>query len=170
MMILSIIFGIIMIIGGIVCMASPLTTFLSTGHFLSIMLLLFGIAGIIDYVKNKKNVLEIVLSVLAIILCVISLFMPGTSLVFDTVMIYMTAAWYVVLGIVSIVLAFKVRKEEKLWFLGLITGILGVILGVYSFLHPQVVALSTGMLIGFYYIETGISTIVLSIVSDSNDD
>ena len=170
MMILSIILGILMIIGGVVCMASPLTTFLSTGHFLCIMLLLFSIVGIIRFVKKQSNVLEIVLSILALILCAISLFLPGTSLVFDSLMIYLTAAWYVVLGIVSIVLSIKMRKEEKFWFLGVITGIIGVALGVYSFLHPQVVALSTGMLIGFYFIETGITMIAMSIVVGSNEN
>ena len=169
MTILSIIFGIIMIIGGFVCMESPLTTFASTGYFVSAMLLLYAISCIIRYIKKKANVLEIVLSVLAIILCVISLFMPGTSQVFNGMIIYMTAAWLVAQGIVSIVLAFRVRKEVDLWFLGLISGILGVIVGVYSFLHPQLLAISAGMLIGFHFIETGINMIVVSIVLDKNE-
>ena len=170
MTILSIILGLIMIIGGVTCMASPLTTFVSTGYFVSVMLLLYAIAGIIRYTRKKADVLEIVLSVLAIILCVISLFLPGTTLVFNTMMIYMTAAWFLVQGVVTIVLAFKVRKEVDLWFLGLISGILGVIVGVYSFLHPAVLALSAGMLIGFHFIETGINTIVIGTIMDRTDD
>lgn len=170
MMILSIILGILMIITGACCLFTPLTTYLATGYFMCVMLLFYGIAGLVYYFKKKGNVLKVVVSVLAIIVGLISLFLPGTTLVFDTVMIYMTAAWFLVMGIVSIVVAFKVRKVEKYWFLGLISGILGVVMGIYSFLHPQMLALSSGMLIGFYFIETGISLIAMSIVMDTMQD
>ena len=170
MMILSIILGILMIITGACCLFTPLTTYLATGYYMCVMLLFYGIAGLVYYFKKKGNVLKVVVSVLAIIVGLISLFLPGTTLVFDTVMIYMTAAWFLVMGIVSIVVAFKVRKVEKFWFLGLISGILGVIVGIYSFLHPQMLALSSGMLIGFYFIETGISLIATSVVMDMTEE
>lgn len=170
MMILSIILGILMIIGGACCLFTPLTTYLSTGYFMCAMLLFYGIAGLVYYFKKKGNVLEVVVSVLAIIVGLISLFIPGTTLVFDTVMLYMTAAWFVVQGIVSIVLAFKIKNQDNIWIVALIAGILSVILGVYSFLHPQVLAMSSGMLIGFYFIEAGIDTIVLSTVIDRNEN
>ena len=170
MMILSIILGTMMIIAGSCCFFTPLTTFLSTGYFMSVMFLFYGIAGLVRSFKKKAETLEVVVSVLAIVVGLISLFLPGTTLVFDTVMIYMTAAWFLVMGIVSIVVAFKVRKVEKYWFLGLISGILGVVMGIYSFLHPQMLALSSGMLIGFYFIETGISLIAMSIVMDTMQD
>ena len=170
MMIFSIILGILMIIGGFACMFTPLTTYFSTGYFMSIMLLFFGIAGLIRCFMKKSNTLEIVVSVMAIAVGLISLFIPGTTLVFDTMMLYMTAAWFVVQGIVSIVLAFKLKKTDDLWFVGLIAGILGVIVGVYSFLHPSMLAVSSGMLIGFYFIEAGIDTIVLSTVIDRNEN
>ena len=170
MMILSIILGIMMIIAGSCCFFTPLTTFLSTGYFMSVMFLFYGIAGLVRSFKKKAETLEVVVSVLAIVVGLISLFLPGTTLVFDTVMIYMTAAWFLVMGIVSIVVAFKVRKVENYWFLGLISGILGVVMGIYSFLHPQMLALSSGMLIGFYFIETGISLIAMSIVMDTMQD
>lgn len=170
MMILSIILGILMIIGGACCLFTPLTTYLSTGYFMCAMLLFYGIAGLVYYFKKKGNVLEVVVSVLAIIVGLISLFIPGTTLVFDTVMLYMTAAWFVVQGIVSIVLAFKIKNQDNIWIVALIAGILSVILGVYSFLHPQVLAMSSGMLIGFYFIEAGISTIVMGAVMDKEEN
>ena len=170
MIIFSVILGILMIIGGICCMFTPLTTFLSTGYFMSIMLLFYGIAGIVRYFMQKGKVLEIVVSGLAIVVGLISLFVPGTSLVFDAMMLAMIAAWFLVQSIVSIVLAFKLRKVDDLWFIGLIAGILGVIMGIYSFLHPQMLALSSGMLIGFFFIETGISTIVMGTVLNKEEN
>lgn len=170
MVILSVILGILMIIAGACCFITPLTTFLSTGYFMCAMLLVYGIAGLIRYFKQKGKALEIVVSVMAIIVGLVALLVPGTSLVFDSMMLYLAAAWFVVQGIVSIVLAFKLRKEDNMWFIGLIAGILGVILGVYSFLHPQVLAMSSGMLIGIYFIEAGISTIVLGTVIDRENN
>ena len=45
MTVLSIILGVLLIIGGFSCMFTPLATFLSTGYFLAIMLLVYGAYG-----------------------------------------------------------------------------------------------------------------------------
>lgn len=170
MMILSIILGILMIIAGACCLFTPLTTYLATGYFMCAMLLVYGIAGLVRCFMKKANALEIVVSVLAIIAGLISLFNPGSTLVFSTMMIYMTAAWFLVMSIVSIVIAFKVKGKDSLWILLLITGIIGVILAIYSFFHPQTLAVSSGMLIGFYFIEIGISTIVMGVCRDREEN
>ena len=164
MTILSIIMGIIMIFSGFSCMVSPLATFLATGYFLCIMMLFYGIVGLVRAFRRETDPLEIITSVLAIIAGLIALFRPGSSLVFDSMMINLTAAWFLVMGVVSIVVAFKLRRVVDYWWLGLISGILGVILGIYSFMHPSVVAVSSGILIGFHFIETGITMIVMAIM------
>lgn len=170
MTIVSIIFGILSIICGMLCMFTPLTTFLATGHLISIMLALYAIVGIVNAIRKRAGVLEIILSALSIILCIVSLFMPGSALVFNSLMLALASAWILAHGIISIILAIQVRKTNHSWFLGLISGILGVILGVYSILHPQMLALSAGMLIGFHFIETGINMIVLGTVIDEAED
>ena len=170
MMVLSIILGIILIIGGISCMFTPVTTFLATGYLMCAMMLIYGIVGIVRGIRKEAKAIEIVVSVLAIIVGLIALFRPGDTLVFDGVMVYMISAWILLKGIVSIVLAIQARKIDDYWFLGLISGILGVILGVYSFVHPQLVVVTTGILIGFYFIESGINMIVLSAFIDRISD
>jgi len=45
--------------------------------------------------------------------------------------------------------------------LGIILGVLEIIMGIYSAAHPAVLALSLGMLVGFYFIESGINMIVI---------
>ena len=44
--------------------------------------------------------------------------------------------------------------------LGIILGALELIVGIYSIAHPGVLAVSLGFLIGFYFVESGISKIV----------
>jgi len=167
MVVLSIILGVLLIIGGISCMATPFATYLSTGYFVGIFMFVYGIAGLVRGFQKKAHALEIVVSVLAIIVGIISFVRPGTALVFDGVMLYVIAAWFVIQGIVSIVISFQMKSVSSGWFWGLIVGILGVILGIYSFAHPMVTALTAGLLIGFYFIESGIDLIVLAVAVDS---
>jgi uncharacterized membrane protein HdeD (DUF308 family) len=47
-----------------------------------------------------------------------------------------------------------------MWILQLIIGILAVIIGGYTFVHPLVLVVSIGILIGIFFVETGITMIV----------
>lgn len=169
MTVLSIILGIIMVIGGFSCMFTPLATFLFTGYFMCIMLLVYGIMGIIRGFRKEADVLEIVLCILAMIVGLISLFRPGATLVFDSLMISLISGWILLQGIVSIAIAIKMKGNGNRWIWGLISGILGVVLGIYSFLHPQLAAVTVGILIGLYFVETGINMIVLGTAISSID-
>ena len=51
MVVLSIIAGVILTMGGIACLFSPGETFLATGYFIAILLLIFGIVGIINVIR-----------------------------------------------------------------------------------------------------------------------
>ncbi|MBU5462318.1 DUF308 domain-containing protein [Lachnoclostridium sp. MSJ-17] len=44
---------------------------------------------------------------------------------------------------------------SKVWILQFIFGILDVLIGCYSFFHPALMAVSLGVLIGIYFVETG---------------
>lgn len=101
-------------------------------------------------------------SVLAVIIGIIAIFRPGTTLLMDGFMAYLFAAWFVIQGIISIYLAFKVKGIKKGWYWGLILGILGLIVGIYSFFHPMVSIVTIGILIGVYLIEAGLNMIVLA--------
>lgn len=170
MTVLSVIFGIILIIGGFSCMFTPLATLLATGYIVGIMMLIYGIIGIARGFRKEADTLEVVLAVLAVIVGLVSMFRPGTSVVFDSIMIFVFSAWILLQGIGSIVMAIRARNDGGLWILGLISGILGVALGIYSFLHPTLAAVAVGILIGFYFVETGINMIVLSSVIDRIQD
>jgi uncharacterized membrane protein HdeD (DUF308 family) len=150
-----------MIIGGIFCMATPLSTYMSTGFYVGALLLVYGISGLIRSFQQKAGVLPIVVNALAIVVGIFAFIRPGQTLEFDRILLYVISAFYVIQGIMSIVLSIQVRNEVSGWWIGLIAGILGVILGIYSFAHPLVTAVSTGILIGLYFIESGISMIAL---------
>jgi len=129
-------------------------------------LLVFGAFGIIRCIKEHGHPLEWVLNILALIVGIISFVRPGSTLVFDTMIIFMLAAFFLVNGLILIILAIRTRGFNGQWVLELIIGILSVALGVYSFIHPGFAAVTSGVLIGLWFVESGISMIILAIAAN----
>ena len=161
MTVISVILGILLILGGFSCMFTPLATFLSTGYFFAILLLIYGIFGIVRFCKKQAGALELIISILAVIVGLVAVFRPGSTLIFDSMALYLIAAWLFIQGFLSIILSIKARKISKGWIWGLIVGVLGVIAGAYSWAHPLLTAVTAGVLIGFYFVQSGFDMIVL---------
>ena len=165
MTVLMIIFGILMIVCGLSCMITPLVTFMDAGYFIVILVAVYGVIGIIKGISEKRYGVPFVFSILSVVFGVAVLFFPKLMMLADGVLIYMTAAWFVLQGIVSVYMALTLTKAtgSKLWILQLIIGIIGILLGCYSFFHPALVTVSIGFLIGFYFLETGFSMLFSSV-------
>lgn len=170
MVVLSIIMGVLLIMGGVSCLFHPAATFFETGYFLAILMLVYGVVGIVNVVRKRAQPIELLVHIPAIIIGVIAFLRPGTTLVVDAMMVYLVAAWFVVQGLVSIYLAIRVKRIRSGWYWGLILGILGVILGIYSFVHPLVSVLTIGILVGTYLIESGLNMIVLATAVEASVD
>ena len=167
MTVLSFICGAVLLITGISCMLRPAATFFNTGYFMTILLLVYGITGIVNVIKKKAYPLRLAVDIPAILIGVIALFRPGTTLLFDSFMVYLFALWFVLQGLLSVYISYSARKIRKGWIWGLILGILGIILGIYSFFHPVVSVISIGLLVGFYLIQAGLDMIVLAAAADT---
>lgn len=161
--ILLMILGVLMIVLGISCAVTPLATLAAAGYFIAAVLIVSGVSGIAAGFKYKIYGSSFIVSILALVLGVLALVRPGGIETIDTILIYLFAAWLVVRGISSISLSLRLRKIElgNDWILGLIVGILGIVLGIYSFVHPSVPAITIGLLISFYFIESGIEIIAM---------
>lgn len=165
MVVLSVIVGVLLMICGFSCMMSPGATFFETGYFIAILMLVYGIIGIINVIGKRVPAVELIIHIPALVIGIISMIKPGTTLLIDAMMIYFVASWFLIQGVISIYVSLKVKGIKKSWIWGLILGILGVILGIYSFFHPMVAALTIGFLIGFYFIEVGLDMIALAFVA-----
>lgn len=167
MAILSIILGIILAICGVALMFTPLLTFMEAGYFLAILLLVYGLVGIIAAIARKRYSIRFLMSLIAAALGLVVLLVPGLKAVVDGAAVYLMAIFFLILGIGTIYLACRTKKLHKkrksnTWIWTLILGILEVILAVYSFVHPTLLAVTIGVLIGLYFLVTGIGMIVLS--------
>ena len=161
MTVLFIILGILLVAGGFSCIFTPLLTFMNYGYFVVILMFIFGILGIIRAIASKKFGVNFVFDILSVVLGAVLLSFPDSLLLAESMMLTMTAIWFVMMGIVTIIDAISIKKltSSGLWILPLIFGILDVLVGCYSFFHPMVMAVSIGVLIGIYFIETGFTLI-----------
>lgn len=165
MTVLFMILGFILIATGFSCFFTPLATFLSYGYLIAIIATIYGILGIVQGIRYKRFGVGFVFGIISVIFGICLLVFPRFLLITDALMIYLTAAWFVLMGIVNIIMAVTVTKAtgSKIWILHLIIGILAILLGCYAFFHPAVMAVSIGILIGLFFIETGF-TLVFSAI------
>lgn len=157
MVVLSVILGVLMVCCGFACMFSPLITFMQAGYFIVILVAVYGVIGIVRSIAEKHFGVGFVFSIISAIFAIVVLFFPKLMMLTDGVMIYLTAAWFVLQGIVAIFTAIEAKRAtgSKLWIPHLILGIIAVLLGCYSFFHPALVVVTIAFLIGFYFIEIG---------------
>ena len=170
MTVLFTILGVLLVIGGISCMFTPLATLLAAGYLIGILLLVYGIFGIVRAITEKGGALDWILSILALAIGLFSFFRPDASLgAYSGIIIVLLAGFFLVQGIVHIVTAIKTRFVNKNWVWSLIVGILAAILGIFCFVYPMFTAVTAGVLIGFFFVMMGISMISMAFVSDSGE-
>lgn len=169
MSIISIILGVLLIVGGVCCMFTPFATFLSAGTMIAIMLFIYGIFGIVRFFQKEVGVLELIASILAIIVGVIAFIRPGGALVIDGFVLNMVSAWLLVKGLITIIVSIQGRDEIKGWGWGVAAGVLSIVAGVLSFMHPMITALTVGILMGLMFVENGIDMIVFGTALGSID-
>lgn len=161
MSVLFIILGLLLVVAGFSCIFTPLLTFMNTGYFIVILVTAFGIIGIIKAIAEKRFGINFVFSILSILLGVVMLLFPGSLLFAEGVMLVMAAIWFVLMGIVTIINAITVTKaaDSGFWVLQLIFGILAILVGGYAFFQPMLMAVSLGVLVGIFFIETGFTLV-----------
>lgn len=169
MKVIMIILGVLLAICGISCMCTPIMTFLEAGYFLVILLFVYGITSIVKSVVQKQFGVQFFFGILSVILGIVIMVVPGLKLMTDGMLIYLMAVWFLMQGAVSIFMSFGQKKqtEGKSWIGTLIFGILGVLLGLYSLAHPMLLAFTFGVLVGVYFIESGINMVVMAVSGPS---
>lgn len=164
---LVVILGVLMILGGLSLMATPLITFVSAGYFIIFLFFVWGIYGIFRGISDKRYNKDFFFSILSLILGIVGLAVPGAAaLANNLLLLQLAAGWFIVHGVLSVIDAVTDKENSAgLKILGIIFGVLEVIIGIYSFAHPGNLAVYLGFLIGLYFVETGVSRIVTGSVT-----
>lgn len=166
MKILTIIVGVILVIGGFFSIATPLNTFTTLGWVIGILLLIAGINIIVDYFMLRKakslGMGDLLVGVLTVALALFVLYGQIARVALDAILIVLFGAWVLIGGIMRIVASLNHKKNgDSFWIWIMLFGILSVIVGVYGFFNPVVFAFAIGWMIGFLIIMQGINLIGL---------
>jgi uncharacterized membrane protein HdeD (DUF308 family) len=156
--------GAIAIVFGIMALVWPELT-------LSTLILLFGFYAIFDGVvaiwhgitnrdDRDHRWANILIGVAGILAGLLVIFLPGLSAI---ALMFLIAAWMIVIGVLEIASAIRLRQViANEWFLGA-SGLLSVLLGLFFMIVPGSGALALVTVIGIYAILFGALLIVFSL-------
>jgi uncharacterized membrane protein HdeD (DUF308 family) len=154
--------GIVMLIIGVLSIASPLVAGLSIAITIGVLLILGGVGQLFFAFKAGsagKGVLTFVLAVLTVLIGIAMVSQPNAALATLTLFL---AAYFVVEGIFEIIWAIQL-KPVKGWGLTLFSGIISLLLGIMIWgQFPLSGAWAIGTLVGIKLIFTGWMMIGLS--------
>lgn len=173
--IITILIGIVMIVTGIYCLFTPVMTYMTLGYIVGFNMVADAIGGIVTWSSRKKegeaDGWTLAGAIISLLFGVVLLGSTAMQLAVDAVIVYIAAAWLVVIGILRIVHASRVHKLRKAldaeiigkrWWLMMLIGILLVIGGVLSFINPTGLIIAIGILFGLNIIVAGAHLIAVA--------
>lgn len=172
MKIFNSIIGVLSILSGVYCIFYPGLTFINSGWIVAVLLGVWGIFSIVDYVANRKNAQKnkreaamgavgLVVGILAAVISILALFTPAVRAMLDITILGVFAGWLIIDGISSIISAVKAKgMGGKLWIVSLICGIVVALAGIYGIFHLLFIAQTIGLLIGILLMVYGIGLIL----------
>ena len=142
MKIFNCLLGLFSIMGALYCIFYPGITFLNSGWIVTILLGLWGICSVIDFVLKRKSnnnskgeaaigALGFIGGIAAAVVSVLSMFMPGIRILLDVIILCIFAGWLIV------------------------CGILVLLAGIYGIFHLIFIAQTIGVLIGILLLTYG---------------
>ena len=169
MRILTIISGILMVLSGVFCFVNPGQTFLALAFIIGIVMVINGIIHTMAYLIGRgfhnRGTRDLVLLTDALITLLLGILVLCNQLVADTVIPMVFGMWILVSGILRIEAATRIDRVRKRanFMTTLLTGILTVIIGIFGFINPLVMLLSTTVLLGIFLVMEGVNIIELGI-------
>ena len=174
MTVLMILFAILMIVGGVWCMATPVATFSALGWLAGCAIIVSGFSAVFRYAAGKegRSVWELISGLAGILFGVFIVINGFAQFATNLVIAYAAAVWLVVYGVCGIAEALKLRKLNRAlpndlrtpsWLIVMLLGVATAVIGVICIFQPLLTMLSVGMLIGLSILLSGIKTLILSI-------
>jgi uncharacterized membrane protein HdeD (DUF308 family) len=160
-----------LLLRGLVAIAFGVLTWMQPGISLAALVLLFGIYAIVDGVLGvwtaisgrKDNAHWWVLLLWGLVSAavgVIAFVAPGVT---TLALLYYIAIWAIIIGVLQIIAAIRLRAEIKgEWLLGL-AGLASVVFGVVLIVHPGAGVLTVLWLIALYAVLSGILLVFLAL-------
>ena len=173
--VLSVIFGILMIIAGISCLFRPISTSLALGYIVGLSMVIDAVGRFIYWWQEKKKGQAdgylLAGAILSIVLGFFILNSAALQLGVDVFIVYYTACWLILHGIFSIARARKIHHLHKdwdtkmlgtHWYIPLCAGLLACVFGILCLFKPLVMASVIGVFIGLGIVSAGANMITVA--------
>ena len=177
--IMYVILGVLMVICGISCMFTPISTTSILGYVVGLSMIFDAIGRFINWYQEKKDGVAdgwmLAGSILSAVFGFFILNSTSLQLGIDVFIVYYSAVWLLVLGITIIVRACRLRRIHKNWntkllgthwYLPLCFGILLGIFGILCMFKPLIMASVIGVFVGLGVIVAGTNLITLATTTE----
>jgi uncharacterized membrane protein HdeD (DUF308 family) len=85
-------------------------------------------------------------------------------------LVYLFGAYVLIDGILAIIASLQERKSSRAWLVVFLVGIVGIVVGVLSFIHPGNVALLIFYLVALWLIIAGLFGVISSLLRASGTE
>lgn len=154
--------GIIFILSGLIIIRMPAESAVAFLIYFAIMQLVLGTIGIFSYFKTDKEnrtFLQLISSIFSILVGLLLLCEPYAPILLGVFMPYLIGGWAMAYGILQFYLCFKMKDKVK-WLL-LVSGIFAILYSIFMFMHPLAGAYITVEAAGFYFVFSGVMSVVV---------
>ena len=154
--------GILLIVMGIYCICHPATTLFKTAWIIGLLTLITGISKLVFTFKTQAFMPNSGTRMLSgLLLVILGCFILCHKLFVTVSLPVVFALWVLVEGIIIAVQSFDYKKAGfPSWWVILILGIAGAILGIFGLRNPEVTAKTLSTLIGIAIIVLGVAHLV----------
>lgn len=176
--ILSVIFGVMMIIAGVYCFFTPVESSAVIPLVLGIVMMGDGIGRIVTWFDIRDMVRQsawvLASAVVSLVFGLMLVFSPALQMSVGVFVILLTGWWLLALGIIRIVHAFRLLSIRRAsdgygigemigshWWIALILGLLLAAFGIAVILNPALGLGVMGVLVGCSVITAGLNLIYL---------
>ena len=152
-----VIFGIVAIIFGALVLFYPRISTAFMVIFAAALLMLFGLYGFITgfFQPAGQKLAPIILGLIGFLIGLAGIVYPG---IFGVSLVVLMGILILIIGGLMIVFSIVEKELAHRWLLFLL-GILAIIFAILMFMAPVTAAVGVGILIGIYFIVTGIVAI-----------
>ena len=98
--------------------------------------------------------------VAAILFGVLAFISPGTTIL---ALVIVFGIYAIIDGVLAVIAAFRIRKVVDQWWVVLLEGLAGILVGIIALVYPNVAAGALLLLIAFWAVFTGLMEIIAAI-------
>lgn len=162
--------GVMLILSGIFCLFSPVTSSTVIPYMIGIALTATGIGKLIRRADERRfygqSSWSFAGAVVSLIFGILLMVSPTLQLSMGTTVVVLIGCWITIMGILRIVHAFQLRKMTAYvdifgrpvsndWYMALLPGIAMVAVGILNVLHPSIGLGMIGALVGVLMLLCG---------------